>query len=56
MTITRHGKPVARLMPQAAQKPDAADFLAKLKARRTERGGLGIEAVAAVREMRDEER
>jgi antitoxin (DNA-binding transcriptional repressor) of toxin-antitoxin stability system len=59
VTITRDGRPVAELRasaPVAEPKPMTHADIYRLRARRNERPPLGGDAVAIIREMRDEER
>jgi prevent-host-death family protein len=54
-TITKHGKPVATIMPaNATKRPGTREIYEEIARRRKERGPSGTDSVTAVREMRDE--
>jgi prevent-host-death family protein len=56
VTITRHGKPVVTLSPNApAPKPLTVQYLRGMRRRAQARPSLGADSVALVRDMRDEE-
>jgi prevent-host-death family protein len=56
VTITRHGKPVASLMPSAPPpKPLTSEYPKAMRRRTQARPSLGGDSVTLVREMRDEE-
>ena len=59
VTITRDGRPVAELRASkmvTEPKPMTQADIDRLRARRNERPPLGGDAVAIIREMRDEKR
>ena len=55
-TITKHGVPIARLLPvEAKAKPDVEQAISDLLAMRKERGGRGLSA-AEIKELVNEGR
>jgi prevent-host-death family protein len=54
-TITRHGKPVATIIPvQVAKKAGTPEYYAEIARRRKERGRIADDWSKVVRDMRDE--